>query len=401
MNYRMHLLGLIGCRELREEARALGEHGYYNLGLHDQRLAFQWIQRHIHAFSGSPSRVTAMGESAGAGSIFWHLHSSYPAFQRAIIHSSPFHQPLTRADHQAVWDALFARLGVSPDAPSASKLAAARSLSVEDIISSFDNSRPPFPCVDDGFLVGYDPAAIGEGSYWGALPGWVDAVVILTMKEEGSFCLPDFASADPPAMRAAIVASAGSDPSARAFLTEVADTYGIAADGAATQPQPAAFYAMQKFVGDGFFVCHAADAAREAVRRGRRVYFGAFDQPDDGQPFMPWLEPGRWAYHAFDVPFLFYAHSGEGARPAYRRVADEMSKAYTGFAHSEEPWEPLGSRGRCGVYTGEGLRLEDLGERVKEGDALRTSPERRDIFRRGAFQLHLNIFEAAARNKKA
>ncbi|KAH8883106.1 alpha/beta-hydrolase, partial [Thozetella sp. PMI_491] len=63
MNYRMHILGLVGCQELHEEARGLGEHGYYNLGLHDQRLGFQWIQRHIHLFGGSPTAVTAIGES--------------------------------------------------------------------------------------------------------------------------------------------------------------------------------------------------------------------------------------------------------------------------------------------------------------------------------------------------
>lgn len=396
MNYRMHLLGLVGCKELREEAHALGEHGYYNLGLHDQRLSFQWIQRHIHRFGGSPTRVTAMGESAGAHSILWHMRSSYPVFQRAIVHSSPFHQPLTRADHQLKWDALFAKLGIAPDAPTGVKLAAARSLSAEEVVAAYDGSQPAFPCVDDGFLVDYDPATIGESNYWGTWPGWVDAVVIGTMKEEGSFCLPEYVSASPSVIRSGIVASAGPGPSAQSFLAEVADAYGITGSG--EQNQPTAFYAMQKFVGDGFFVCHAVETAREAARQGRRVYFEAFDQRDDDQPWLPFLGPGQWAYHAFDVPFLFYAPSTQ-ARPAYKRVADDVSRSYAAFAYGEEPWEPLGTAGRCGVYTGQGLTMEALDDRVKEGDALRTTPERRDLFRRGAYKLHLNIFEAAARAK--
>ena len=397
MNYRMHLLGLVGCKELAEEARSLGEHGYYNLGLHDQRLGFQWIQRHIHSFGGSPARVTAMGESAGAHSVLWHMHSLYPVFQRAIVHSSPFHQPLTKADHQAQWDAFYAKLGISPDAPGPVKLAAARSLPVEDIVAAYDNSQPAFPCVDDGFLVNYDPKTIGEASYWGAWPRWAEAVVIGTTKEEGSFCLPGYTAAAPSAMRAGILASVvDAEPSTQAFLAEIADAYGIT-DTAADQQ--AAYYALQKFVGDGFFVCHAVETAREAARLGRTVYFEAFDQRDEDQPSLPWLEPGRWAYHAFDVPFLFYAAETQ-ARACYKHVADDMSRAYTKFAHGQEPWASFGAGGRAGVYTGHGIEDEDVGRRVVEGDTLRTTPERRYLFRKSAYKLHLNIFETAAKRQE-
>ena len=43
MNYRLGGLGFLNSRELREEARRLGDKGFANLGLQDQRIAFQWV----------------------------------------------------------------------------------------------------------------------------------------------------------------------------------------------------------------------------------------------------------------------------------------------------------------------------------------------------------------------
>jgi hypothetical protein len=44
LNYRLGYFGFLASKELREEARARGEVGYNNLGLHDQRVALQWVR---------------------------------------------------------------------------------------------------------------------------------------------------------------------------------------------------------------------------------------------------------------------------------------------------------------------------------------------------------------------
>ena len=57
-----------------------------NLGLWDQHIALQWINRNIRAFGGDPMRITISGQSAGGASVVYQ--SLFPGnkglFQRAI-----------------------------------------------------------------------------------------------------------------------------------------------------------------------------------------------------------------------------------------------------------------------------------------------------------------------------
>lgn len=63
ISYRTGALGFLSSRELSKES---GKGISGNYGLMDMILALKWIQENISSFGGDPSKVTIMGESAGA-----------------------------------------------------------------------------------------------------------------------------------------------------------------------------------------------------------------------------------------------------------------------------------------------------------------------------------------------
>jgi para-nitrobenzyl esterase len=86
LNYRLGLLGFLDVPGVPS-----------NLGLRDLLAALDWIQLNAARFGGAATKVTLMGESAGAGAIYHLLTRSHLAAHGAIIWSGSPTMTLQRA----------------------------------------------------------------------------------------------------------------------------------------------------------------------------------------------------------------------------------------------------------------------------------------------------------------
>lgn len=124
----------------------------HNLGFLDQRAGLDWVQNNIHAFGGSPSKVTIFGESAGSWSVDALLTSfpagSSPPFRGAITQSGTISYPGSFSFQNPVpsWNKLATALKCSgSDAAILECVRAAPAKKIQKIIDTQALSFDPTP----------------------------------------------------------------------------------------------------------------------------------------------------------------------------------------------------------------------------------------------------------------
>ncbi len=168
-NYRLGPFGFLAHPALTAESK---HHSSGNYGLLDQMQALKWVRENIREFGGDPSRITVMGQSAGAVDICLLMASpmSQGLFQGAILESgecqdtfnedvrTPIKYNSIETTGEATGERLARDLGA---ANGPSTLRALRQLSANEILRAWKNdSGLRFAAIVDGWIVPKQPAQI-------------------------------------------------------------------------------------------------------------------------------------------------------------------------------------------------------------------------------------------------
>ncbi|KAF5392122.1 hypothetical protein D9757_003310 [Collybiopsis confluens] len=160
-NYRVGPFGFLYSQEIKDEHSG-------NFGLLDQHLAMQWVHENIAAFGGDPSKVTIMGESAGAESVAMQLLAfgaqSTDLFRGGIMESGTATTSSfpSLAQAQDVYDAVVSNTGC---ASSGNTLACLRAVPVNTLIAATNRSGiSTGPVIDGLFLTQPPSVSVSSGS---------------------------------------------------------------------------------------------------------------------------------------------------------------------------------------------------------------------------------------------
>lgn len=160
LNYRLGVWGFL-------QTPALLAEGNSNAGLLDQRMAFRWIKENIQAFGGDPDKITIWGESAGAQSIAYHLHSydgrDDGLFHQAIMESGSIVG--AQVQDLAYYTSPVENLTRTVNCyTSANQLACLRNITSQQLYQA-RVSQVWNPLIDGDFLTAYPSTLMAEGKF--------------------------------------------------------------------------------------------------------------------------------------------------------------------------------------------------------------------------------------------
>nr|AAS49410.1 secreted acetylcholinesterase [Dictyocaulus viviparus] len=322
INYR---LGPFGFLFFGHESPVQG-----NMGLLDQQLALEWINKYIKAFGGDPKKVTLFGESAGSASVTAHLlaSGSHPYFNKIIGLSGALTNLWATRSPETLKKVSFEFAKnlscVDIEDPSA-VLECLKSKSADDILNAggamFYLEPPmsfPFVPVDEDkvFFNGNVRDIIEEGKFK-KVPA-----VMGTVNDEGTFWLPYYLKETGFTFDSSLPADADEN---KALITE--EEYLKSMDSFAPYFKEVTEEQWQnlveayrnvfpeelpigerlrngvgRFLGDFFFTCDLADFANKFVENQEdSVYSYYFNMRSSANPWPEWMG----VMHGYEIEYMF------------------------------------------------------------------------------------------------
>ena len=326
LNYRLGIFGFFAHPELSAEspAKASG-----NQGILDQIAALRWVQRNIEAFGGDPSRVTVMGESAGAVSVAMLVASPLAKglFQRAIAQSGNDGLPLDPSENSRFDRAQAEAEGTAfAHALGAEHLADLRAIDADALIRK---SWAPRTIVDH-HLLREDMRTMYRNHRQNDVP-----ILVGWNADEGKDLAPeilatsDFTAAGHSGLLARLL---GHAPSAK-----VLGDYPAATDAQAQE-------SLFRFTSDywGWRMWRWADLQMQARSSKPYVYYFVHSPADPATP----CSYGCNAGHGAEIRYMFdqLDQDPRAWSPGDRQLARELVGYWTNFAKTGDPnGEDLGA----------------------------------------------------------
>ncbi|BEJ06734.1 hypothetical protein CcaverHIS641_0400030 [Cutaneotrichosporon cavernicola] len=381
INYRLGVAGFL-------YSSAMAAAGYKpNNGLADQRLGFKWIRKHIAGFNGDPECVTFIGESAGAASGTFLMHSEEPLFSQFIGMSG---SSLVKAKPMALAERSFAaalELLATDGAPvpSGGKAQVQRYLdaSMEDIREKIGRKVPMAPLID-GDLIPRATTYAALADKREALklfPGmkWCKRVLVGDCQMDGSAYAPRVsARADILPKTLADHLKATFDPINTSLAPAIISGYGL--ESTATANTPESLVAVLGLATDICFALGARAFARAwsdvGSETGTESFLYRFNKPN------PWDGPWKGhATHILDIAFVLQNYR-ECLAPGQQKAGDRFTKDVISFVNGGSPWPAYkdGAEESAMVYF-----ATEQGEKDESRIVPHETPEtvdRRDIIQR-------------------
>ncbi|PVI00996.1 alpha/beta-hydrolase [Periconia macrospinosa] len=378
INYRVTIFGFARLPILKEQKSL-------NLGMRDQRAAFDWIKTHISAFGGDPDKITSFGTSSGG--TFSSLQLMAYGGERGV----PFNQVWSMSgppgtalnitsDATTLHTlAVSTRLGCGTDLKEEEKLLEClRDVPMENLLKvamaySREN-HPPLglftfiPSVDEDFLPGRTTTLYEAGRFGKGIPivyGWAqdDGVSnagpshLVQTEEDMIRPIKSFASGLSPKQMSELFSHYEADD----FRYELEN---YEARKEATDPTVSIhFFRLSRILRDMLFTCSSINFSHAMAKQSSAidgnfpgVYLYALNQsmltPLWKGAGMPYISVS----HGSDHNYIFGGHFPEGeVSPADQKLSEHFVNSFVNFAYTGNPnvqgnsgfqnWAAVGSEG--------------------------------------------------------